>query len=510
MKKLVSVFALVSLVVWWFGSDSTIATTAEVEQAEAITDLATAVFLLPIAGVVQSVDELVVTAKTNGTIQGDNTSVGEFVVAGQFLTEIRNPVLTAKYNSQLLASALSVLQSDVMTAEVELGEATANSLVYEKQAKDNLAYLVDDNRQEEVVQSLVLWINKARIELPTIIQFIDQNPTLLPAGSRQRLQAITNSLYGFVPSYLNISRVLYSHNQQLGLFERLTASPNNEDVIEIISELEILLREIRGLLVDAERNFLGDLEETDNRKNQYGKNLSSIEKLVADLHQIKISHQTLLDIQNNSGIERVESLKRLDAEAITRSYIKQINEVVAKTTNDLSEAEVNLVATEIALGIVQAPFSGVITERYVTTGSYVQPGQALFKLVGNEARELIVTVPAEVSNFLRVGDEFIISGAVMGTVSKVSLVQRGQGVTVIVSLSSRLPVGASVVGEFQIALDRDKTLRNIDRSELLFSIIGPTVLDNSGHRVPIKIISDRGDRLLVKIIEKPTANIDQG
>lgn len=91
--------------------------------------------------------------------------------------------------------------------------------------------------------------------------------------------------------------------------------------------------------------------------------------------------------------KRAQSL--LDKGAITRSeYDRQSTQCTSALQQvAAAEARAGMMAKSIQDGIVRAPFDGMISERNVTPGDWVQPGRALFTLVDDEPLKIELSVP---------------------------------------------------------------------------------------------------------------------
>jgi membrane fusion protein (multidrug efflux system) len=91
--------------------------------------------------------------------------------------------------------------------------------------------------------------------------------------------------------------------------------------------------------------------------------------------------------------KRAQSL--LDKGAITRSeYDRQSTQCTSALQQvAAAEARAGMMAKSIQDGIVRAPFDGVISDRNVTPGDWVQPGRPLFTLVDDEPLKIELSVP---------------------------------------------------------------------------------------------------------------------
>ena len=75
----------------------------------------------------------------------------------------------------------------------------------------------------------------------------------------------------------------------------------------------------------------------------------------------------------------------------------------ARTAHAQAQAQARAVEADLAYAEVRAPFSGVVAARMVDPGDQAAPGQPLLVIEDRTAREIVVTVPGEVGEQLRVG-----------------------------------------------------------------------------------------------------------
>ena len=104
----------------------------------------------------------------------------------------------------------------------------------------------------------------------------------------------------------------------------------------------------------------------------------------------------------------LERLKRLAAS--NNAAVNQIDEAQAEldiTTQDIRRAEVAIAQTQrrIDQSQVTAPFSGVVVERLVQVGEFVNRGADVARLVDIDNREIRAQAPLSVAGFIRQGLE---------------------------------------------------------------------------------------------------------
>jgi RND family efflux transporter MFP subunit len=74
--------------------------------------------------------------------------------------------------------------------------------------------------------------------------------------------------------------------------------------------------------------------------------------------------------------------------AITEASVSQADAAIAEAEAELRLAEINLYNAE-----VRAPYAGVVTQRLTEAGSYVQVGQAVLRMLGDQSLEVEADVP---------------------------------------------------------------------------------------------------------------------
>lgn len=127
--------------------------------------------------------------------------------------------------------------------------------------------------------------------------------------------------------------------------------------------------------------------------------------LQADLLSSKtaLTSASLTAEQATRELERARTLGA--AGAISTRDVESAERAQLQAQAQLDAAKARLAASERALGntVVRAPFSGVVSERTVSAGDVVSPGNALFTVVDPRSLRLEASVPADAASALRVG-----------------------------------------------------------------------------------------------------------
>jgi RND family efflux transporter MFP subunit len=109
--------------------------------------------------------------------------------------------------------------------------------------------------------------------------------------------------------------------------------------------------------------------------------------------------------QARSAVELAEKSLRRTERLYADSAATLVQLEAARNAYAQAEAQSGAVAADLAYTDVQAPFDGVITSRTADPGDLAGPGQTLLTLEDRNAREIVVTVPEELGERLRVGPE---------------------------------------------------------------------------------------------------------
>jgi membrane fusion protein (multidrug efflux system) len=111
-----------------------------------------------------------------------------------------------------------------------------------------------------------------------------------------------------------------------------------------------------------------------------------------------------LDVQK-AECDRVEKLFK--AGAITGAdYDKQHAQCTsAEWTTKVADARVNLASKGLGDATVRAPFAGMIAERYVSAGEYVQPSSKVARVVSIDPLRLEISVPEQSAPLIKPGLE---------------------------------------------------------------------------------------------------------
>jgi len=127
--------------------------------------------------------------------------------------------------------------------------------------------------------------------------------------------------------------------------------------------------------------------------------------LQADLlsSRTALTSASLTAEQANRELERSRTLGA--AGALSARDVEGAERAQLQAQAQLDAAKARVAVSERSLGntVVRAPFAGVVSERTVSAGDVVSPGNALFTVVDPRSLRLEASVPADAASALRVG-----------------------------------------------------------------------------------------------------------
>jgi membrane fusion protein (multidrug efflux system) len=129
----------------------------------------------------------------------------------------------------------------------------------------------------------------------------------------------------------------------------------------------------------------------------------------AALQADALSSKTALTSASLTAEQAARELERArtlgTAGAISTRDVEAAERAQLQAQAQLDAAKARLASSERALGntVVRAPFAGVVSERTVSAGDVVSPGNPLFTVVDPRSLRLEASVPADAAGTLRVG-----------------------------------------------------------------------------------------------------------
>ena len=120
----------------------------------------------------------------------------------------------------------------------------------------------------------------------------------------------------------------------------------------------------------------------------------------AELTLLEQERRRLMRLQESAAFSPAQlEDKRQEIEAAT-ARIARAEAQLGEARADLALAE-----TDLADGTLRAPYPGVVTERYVSAGDYVTPGEPVVALLDDTSLEIEADVPSARARYLERDDE---------------------------------------------------------------------------------------------------------
>ena len=157
---------------------------------------------------------------------------------------------------------------------------------------------------------------------------------------------------------------------------------------------------------------------------------------------------------------------------------------------------------------VKAPFAGVVANRRVDPGDWVDPGVEVIELIDDRAVEVLASIPPEVASFLSIGDKASLSRQGQTTPATVRGIVRAldsESRTVLLRLAPDEPAswllpGAAV--DVLLTIERSEPgALVVPRDALVYGIASLKVVksvDGKAEPVPVEVVARGRDEVLVR------------
>ncbi len=199
--------------------------------------------------------------------------------------------------------------------------------------------------------------------------------------------------------------------------EAKPVAPVHVETTEVVAVQAPRVLRVTGTLrgakeTDLAANVAGRITRTDVERGaevKQGAILAQVDVRAAalSLAEARVAVETSKTQQqiNQADCERYEQLKARDA--VTALEYDQVTArcKTAPLNLQAAEARQSIAAKNVGDGVIRAPFSGVVTERYVEEGEYVQSSSRVVSLAQVEELRLVFSVPeANVSDVKKGAD----------------------------------------------------------------------------------------------------------
>lgn len=482
-------------------------TPASLESSFALADAASST-RLQVVGIVDAADSAVISAKTNGVLAQLSVLEGAVVTPGAVVAVQSTPVADAQVAYQAAQGELTTAEQQ---AAVDVRQYSAEKAAVVARSAETIALIQTEAVASQLRAEAAAMRTATEAGVTTMLDtlaFVHENPSLFADSERAQFRAIVSDLYGSLPNHFSPT-VRYAADRDgadvMVDLEALRAVATAElSVIDVETLSVVVMGQLQALLqlyTSGEGDVL-DRDEVSQSDGLYTSYFTNRNQITSALTQLESAAQRLQ--------QRVDDLAETAENTNHRSLVSNIDEVIATRQHTFSEqiaaaatrvtaAASAVAAAERSLGVVTAPFAGMVSTVYVEVGEYVTAGQPLFALKGTGSRELEVSVPTEFASALQVGDAFYIDQTRAGVVDRVQVAETGHSVTVFISLlDTDIPVGTSMNGELVLRAFSDAV--TVPREYVFFGVARPFVRSNAGVSYEVDIVADGGKTLTVKFI----------
>ncbi|MBL3657852.1 HlyD family secretion protein [Fulvivirga sediminis] len=211
------------------------------------------------------------------------------------------------------------------------------------------------------------------------------------------------------------------------------------------------------------------------------------ENLIKD-HSITQQQFDQVRAAKESAEKRLEVLERQKSVASRQKYANQtasdvsVNNIgVAEANVKMSKAQLDLAKLQLSYTILTAPINGVISQRHVEVGQFVQAGQSLFAIVEDDDIWVVANLKETQMEKIRPGQEVEISVDAVPGIKFKGKVESIAGATG-AKFSLLPPDNATgnfvkVVQRIPVKIELEEGQENIDRLRAGMNVIAEIALD---------------------------------
>lgn len=219
--------------------------------------------------------------------------------------------------------------------------------------------------------------------------------------------------------------------------------------------------------------------------------------------QVASYEQIFSDLERaTKDLGRVENLykKKIIAE---KGYDDQRFEVKSLEKKAASlKAEVERLEIELEKTVIKAPFNGVIVKRHVARGEWLSPGETVATIARDDAVDIIVEVPEEITRHLKPGLTVqTTAGGKTKNGTILAIIPRGDVLTRTFPVKIRVENPTSLLEgmEARVRLPAGKKLNTllVPRDAILDSLgrtVVVAVVDSKAIIIPTKVVGYQGMR----------------
>lgn len=464
---------------------------------------------LYVTGLIDASESAVVSANTSGVVTSLPNQEGSFVNIGDVIV---------KQESAIEDAQVSYRAADRVRIGAEQA-AAVDARVYTAKKAEVIAYSADeiaqirvaagDDRTQEKAAQLQTSIESAVTASLKALAFVEENKSLFADSDREKFNSVVNDLYGRLPKHFQGS-LGYSVGDSVQILQILEELRNYNvtdlPIIETQTLSVVMMGQLRALVdlyTEAERDIL-DPQKIDNGGDIYDSYFTERSGIITTLSDIESAFSnlnTIISTTSETGITEGKNVtvSELDKELANRQAV--FATTVEESAQKTAAAAYQVAVAEQSQKTVKAPFSGVVGNVFKEVGEYVQAGEPVLVLVGQQGYEVEVTIPTSFIDYIEIGTPFMVNGSKVGSVVRFSPVSTGHSHKVVIALAGEdYQVGQPISGQLEITVS-DDGLVAIPRTHIFFERGGAVVTDKNGTAYPVVITYDLGQVFLVTFAE---------
>lgn len=478
---------------------------AEERKRESFIPEKSSTFGLSVSGVVSATDSVVVRAQTMGIASRVLVEEGSVVGAGTVLVTQQVPLIESRIALQDTQNGLIGLQQNA--SSITRGAERERTRIVDVSASTSviLAEKDSETKTENSTALLAVQMYSSVTTLVSALNFIDEHESYFSSTNLRVFRETVQALYGGQRTYLTgtVVRRLDSHDDILAFLDSVAKGqlyPQSTELMLIAERIDSELSAVREVLVSGESDFL-DRRVMSTDSSSYSAYFTHREAIIGAQTNLRSSIGSVRVSQisgtvGNHSAETERELGRINYTAA--SQMAENEEYIARQSDAVSQASLDVLHEESSLGISRAPFAGVVSEVFVDEGAYLMQGEPLLRLTGTGGSELMVTVPHSMLPYLREGLEFTVDGTVRGYVTHFAPVLIGGSVTVFIELvDDGYVVGDTLRGEIRCEVT-DVTTMALPRAYVHFDTEGSYIRTDEGTVVRVVILYDTGNTFIVR------------
>ena len=455
-----------------------------------------------VSGVVQATDHVTVYAQAAGVVTTLPAREGALVSRGDLLAIQATPVTDAQFAQvsaegrlQSLEQAQSLGVRTLQADQARTRALSANEIAL-------LRAMSNEHRLAEVSTALHTVLEEGVLTITNVVNYIQNNRTLFSAEGMSLYTDVVRALYGEIPTQFR-SSVIIPMRDEVGIASMIREAYETEDRATLQSaslRIQEQLATLIELLLTGERDIFERNSSfvTPAMRVEYTEQRTAVLQALQAIQSVDAQFIQVVDNALEDATSQQTNVAVGDLDEELALMQAQYAERLARQSDVVSDAALGVVAAEQALARPRAPFSGSVARVLVDEGEYVTPGTPLLSLVGNGAREVVVSVPVHLLSGVTVGQPLLRGDDPIGQVARVSQVADGGSGIVIVTLDTtyEMRVGSAVSGTLSF---EHGGVFAVPRLYVFFDNDGPYITYANGEVSRVSVVYDTGSVLYVEV-----------